>query len=475
MYSEPRLRPVSLNAAAQAACASLPLAPALPALRVGMIGLGTVGMGTWSVLQRNQSLIAARAGRGIELVALAVRDRVRAAEKLGDAALGNVELTSDPHYVATHPDIDVLVEVAGGTGPAHDWVQAALAAGKHVVTANKALLATHGEALAASAATHGRQLAYEAAVAGSIPIIKTLREALAANRIDAVAGILNGTSNYILTRMRDAGLDFEQALAEAQALGYAEADPTFDVDGIDAAHKLTLLAANAFGVPVNFDAVHVEGIRDLQRADIAAAAELGYAVKLLAVARRRGNALELRVHPALVDQRNPLAHIHGATNGVSVHGDASGAAFYSGAGAGASPRHRPWWPTSSTWRACLWITSAAAVTAYRRWARTCARATRRTCCRWPRWSHRRCCAWPATRACASRAPSARWKGRACRCCAASGCMQANRVRHPRWCCSPRRWPTPLPGGRCNNCRRTAVRSCAACACMRRGDRQAVQD
>jgi len=337
MYSEPRLRPVSLNAAAQAACASLPLASALPALRVGMIGLGTVGMGTWSVLQRNQSLIAARAGRGIELVALAVRDRVRAAEKLGDAALGNVELTSDPHYVATHPDIDVLVEVAGGTGPAHDWVQAALAAGKHVVTANKALLATHGEALAASAATHGRQLAYEAAVAGSIPIIKTLREALAANRIEAVAGILNGTSNYILTRMRDAGLDFGQALAEAQALGYAEADPTFDVDGIDAAHKLTLLAANAFGVPVNFDAVHVEGIRDLQRADIAAAAELGYAVKLLAVARRRGNALELRVHPALVDQRNPLAHIHGPTNGVSVHGDASGAAFYSGAGAGGEP------------------------------------------------------------------------------------------------------------------------------------------
>ena len=339
MYSEPRLRPAPLNAAAQAAVTmSATASPArAPALRIGMIGLGTVGMGTWTVLKRNQPLIAARAGRNVEVVAIAVRDRVRAAEKLGDAALANVELSSDPHYVATHPDVDVLVELAGGTGPARDWVQAALAAGKHVVTANKALLAVHGEDLAATAANHGRQLAYEAAVAGSIPIIKTLREALAANRIDAVTGILNGTSNYILTRMRDAGLSFAEALAEAQQLGYAEADPSFDVDGIDAAHKLALLAANAFGMAVNFDAVHVEGLRDLQSADISAAAELGYAVKLLAIARRQGDAVELRVHPALVPARHSLAHVDGASNGVLVQGDACGNAFYSGAGAGAEP------------------------------------------------------------------------------------------------------------------------------------------
>ena len=320
MYSEPRLRPAPLNAAAQAAVTmSATASPArAPALRIGMIGLGTVGMGTWTVLKRNQPLIAARAGRGVEVVAIAVRDRVRAAEKLGDAALANVELCNDPHYVATHPDVDVLVELAGGTGPARDWVQAALAAGKHVVTANKALLAVHGEDLAATAANHGRQLAYEAAVAGSIPIIKTLREALAANRIDAVTGILNGTSNYILTRMRDADLSFAEALAEAQQLGYAEADPSFDVDGIDAAHKLALLAANAFGMAVDFDAVHVEGLRDLQSADIAAAAELGYAVKLLAIARRQGDAVELRVHPALVPARHSLAHVDGASNGVLV-------------------------------------------------------------------------------------------------------------------------------------------------------------
>ena len=340
MYSEPRLRPAPLNAAAQAA-ATMTASPR--ALRIGMIGLGTVGMGTWTVLNRNQPLIVARAGRGIEVVALAVRDRARAAEKLGAAALQSLELCTDPHHVATHPEVDVLVEVAGGTDCARDWVQAALAAGKHVVTANKALLAVHGEDLSATATAHGRQLAYEAAVAGSIPIIKTLREALAANRIDAFCGIVNGTSNYILTRMRDAGLSFAQALAEAQQRGYAEADPSFDVDGIDAAHKLTLLAANAFGMGVDLGAVHVEGLRDLENADIAAAAELGFAVKLLAVARRHPGAaggapvVELRVHPALVPERHPLAHVEGVTNGVLVQGDACGPAFYSGAGAGAEP------------------------------------------------------------------------------------------------------------------------------------------
>ena len=341
MLSEPRLRSPAHRAPVSAAHSSATAtSAALRPLRVGMIGLGTVGMGTWTVLQRNQALIAARAGRGIEVVAVAVRDLQRAASRLGSHA---VELTSDPLHVATHPDVDVLVEVAGGTGPARDWVLAALAHGKHVVTANKALLAVHGEALADEAAAQGLQLAYEAAVAGSVPIIKTLREALAANRIESVAGILNGTSNYIPTRMRDAGLSFAQALAEAQALGYAEADPSFDVDGTDAAHKLTLLAANAFGMPVRFDAVHVEGIRDLQSGDIAAAAHMGYAVKLLAIARRvtplagESEAVELRVHPALVPLRHALAHVDGATNGIAVHGDASGPAFYSGAGAGAEP------------------------------------------------------------------------------------------------------------------------------------------
>ena len=339
MFSEPRFRSLPASHIAAAAATVVGNTTTIRPLRVGMIGLGTVGMGTWTVLKRNQALISARAGRAIEVVAVAVRDRLRAAEWLGDEALQSVELSNDPHYVATHPDIDVLVEVAGGTGPARDWVLAAMEHGKHVVTANKALLAVHGESLAAAASAHGCQLAYEAAVAGSVPIIKTLREALAGNRIESVAGILNGTSNYILTRMRDAGLDFDAALKEAQGLGYAEADPAFDVNGTDAAHKLALLAANAFGMPVSFDAVHVEGISDLQRADIAAAAQMGYAVKLLAIARRvaDSNAVELRVHPALVPARHALAHVDGATNGIAVHGDASGPAFYSGAGAGSEP------------------------------------------------------------------------------------------------------------------------------------------
>ena len=324
MFNDPHLRPLP---AAHAATA-----PTLPALRVGMIGLGTVGTGVWQVLRRNQALIAARAGRRIEIVAVAVRKLPRAAGVLGDAP--GVLLTDDPLQVATHPDVDVVLELAGGTGPALGWVLAALAQGKHVVTANKALLAVHGHTLFAAAAQHGVVLAYEGAVAGSVPVIKALREGLAANRIDAVAGIINGTSNFILTRMRDAGVDFASALAEAQALGYAEADPAFDVDGVDAAHKLALLAANAFGTPVRFDAVHVQGIRTLQALDVAAAAHLGYTVKLLGIARRQPGGVELRVHPTLLPTHQLLAQVDGAMNGVLVHGDAAGPALYCGAGAG---------------------------------------------------------------------------------------------------------------------------------------------
>ena len=324
MFNDPHLRPLP---AAHAATA-----PTLPALRVGMIGLGTVGTGVWQVLRRNQALIAARAGRRIEIVAVAVRKLPRAAGVLADAP--GVLLTDDPLQVATHPDVDVVLELAGGTGPARGWVLAALAQGKHVVTANKALLAVHGHTLFAAAAQHGVVLAYEGAVAGSVPVIKALREGLAANRIDAVAGIINGTNNFILTRMRDACVDFASALAEAQALGYAEADPAFDVDGVDAAHKLALLAANAFGTPVRFDAVHVEGIRALQAVDVAAAAQLGYTVKLLGIARRQPGGVELRVHPTLLPAHQLLAQVDGAMNGVLVHGDAAGPALYCGAGAG---------------------------------------------------------------------------------------------------------------------------------------------
>jgi len=308
-------------------------ATAMRPLRVGMIGIGTVGTGTFRVLARNQALIAARAGRGIKLVVVCARSLARAMSVVGK----DVALTNDPMQVATHPDVDVLVEAAAGGSAARDWVLAALAQGKHVVTANKALLAEHGEQLAQAAVRHGRVLAYEAAVAGAVPVIKALREGLAGNRIDALAGVLNGTSNYILTRMQAAGLDFATALAEAQALGYAEADPSLDVDGTDAAHKLTLLAANAFGLPPALDAVHVEGLRDLQPGDMAAAAQLGYVVKLLAIARRGAQGMELRVHPALVPAQHALARLDGASNGLLVRADAAGEAFFSGAGAGGEP------------------------------------------------------------------------------------------------------------------------------------------
>ncbi|HSV53535.1 MAG TPA: homoserine dehydrogenase [Burkholderiaceae bacterium] len=325
MFNDPDLSPLA------ALGGGADLRP-LRALRVGMIGIGTVGAGTWRVLRRNQAPIRGRAGRGIEIVALAARNLVRAAAIVGDA---DVELTDDPLYLASHPGIDVVVEVAGGTGAAREWVLRAIAHGKHVVTANKALLAEHGHEIFAAAQRHGVTVAYEGAVAVSIPIVKALREGLAANEIEWVAGIVNGTTNFILSKMRDEGLDFATALAQAQALGYAEADPTFDIEGIDAAHKITLLAANAFGTPVRFAQVQTEGIQNLQALDIACAERLGFRVKLLGIARRRAAGLELRVHPALVPAKHLLAQVDGAMNGIFVKGDASGLTMYYGAGAGA--------------------------------------------------------------------------------------------------------------------------------------------
>lgn len=303
-------------------------------LRVGMIGIGTVGSGTFRVLARNQAEIAGRAGRGIKLVMVCARSLARAMRVVGrDAAL-----TNDPMLVATHPDVDVVVEVAGGTSPAREWVLAAIRAGKHVVTANKALLATHGNEIFAAARQHGVTVAYEGAVAGSIPIIKALREGLTANRIEWVAGIINGTTNFILSKMREEGLGFAEALAQAQALGYAEADPTFDIEGIDAAHKITLLAANAFGMPVRFVDAQVEGITRLQGLDVACAEQLGYRVKLLGVARRRkegdADGVELRVQPALVPATHLLAQVNSSMNAVMVKGDAAGVTMFYGAGAG---------------------------------------------------------------------------------------------------------------------------------------------
>ena len=312
-------------------------AVAMRPLRVGLIGIGTVGAGTFRVLARNQALIAGRAGRGIEVVVVAARNLARAVTVVG----ADVALTNDPMQVATHPEVDVVVEAAGGTGPAREWVLAAIAAGKHVVTANKALLAEHGTEIFAAArqqgvavAYEGVAVAYEGAVAVSIPIVKALREGLTANRIEWVAGIINGTTNFILSKMRDEGLGFAQALQQAQALGYAEADPTFDIEGIDAAHKITLLAANAFGMPVRFGDAQTAGITALQGLDVACAEQLGYRIKLLAVARRREGGVELRVQPALLPDTQLLAHVDGSMNGILVKGDASGVTMYYGAGAG---------------------------------------------------------------------------------------------------------------------------------------------
>jgi homoserine dehydrogenase len=304
-------------------------------LNVGLLGFGTVGRGVFDVLARNGGEIARRAGRPIRLHWIGTRTLERAREATRGAT--GIHLTSDPMLVATHPDVDIVCELIGGVEPARSLVLAAIGAGKHVVTANKALLALHGNEIFAAAQEKGVMVAFEAAVAGGIPIIKALREGLTANRIEWIAGIINGTSNFILSTMRDTGASFESVLAEAQERGYAEADPTFDVEGIDAAHKLTIMAAIAFGVPMDFAGAYHEGITKLTREDLRYAEELGYRIKLLGIARLRPDGYELRVHPTLVPKRRLIANVEGAMNAVLVKGDAVGATMYYGAGAGAEP------------------------------------------------------------------------------------------------------------------------------------------
>ncbi len=310
----------------------------MKAIRVGLLGIGTVGSGVWRVLARNADEIARRAGRPIAIVAVADRNVEHAQKVVGETALRQgVTVTSDPFALVSDPEIDIIVELIGGYGVAKELVLAAIANGKHVVTANKALLAVHGDAIFAAAQNKGVMVAFEAAVAGGIPIIKALREGLAANRIEWVAGIINGTTNYILTQMDQRGLSFADALREAQALGYAEADPTFDIEGIDAAHKATLLASLAFGVPIQFDKAYIEGITAIDARDVAHAEALGYRIKLLGIAKRREQGFELRVHPTLIPKEHLLASVSGAMNAVLVKGDAVGQTLYYGPGAGSEP------------------------------------------------------------------------------------------------------------------------------------------
>jgi homoserine dehydrogenase len=303
-------------------------------LRVGVAGLGTVGGGVVRLLREQADLLALRCGRPIVVVAASARDL----KKKRDVDLSGIRLESDPLALATAKDIDVVVEVMGGSdGPARKLVEAAIANGKSLVTANKALLALHGAAIAKLAEANKTLLGFEASVAGGIPIIKALREGLVGNRVKRLYGILNGTCNYILTTMRETKRDFGDVLAEAQKLGYAEADPSFDIDGVDAAHKLSILAAAAFGAPVNFAAVHVEGIRRVGALDIAFAEELEYRIKLLGVARETENGVEQRVHPCMVSNKTPIAHVDGVFNAVVVEGDFVGTAMFQGRGAGAGP------------------------------------------------------------------------------------------------------------------------------------------
>ena len=301
-------------------------------INVGLLGLGTVGGGTLTVLRRNAEEISRRAGREIRVVRAAVRNIEKAR-----ALAGDLPLTTNPFDVVDDPDIDIVVELIGGLEPARELVMQAIANGKHVVTANKHLVAKYGNEIFAAAQARGVMVAFEAAVAGGIPIIKALREGLTANRIEWLAGIINGTSNFILTEMRDKGAAFEDVLKQAQALGYAEADPTFDIEGIDAAHKLTILSAIAFGIPMQFDRAYTEGISKLTREDVQYAEELGYRIKLLGIARRAENGIELRVHPTLIPERRLIANVDGAMNAVLVKGDAVGPTLYYGAGAGAEP------------------------------------------------------------------------------------------------------------------------------------------
>ena len=309
----------------------------MKSIQVGLLGIGTVGSGVFNVLQRNQTEIQRRAGRGIEITMVADLDMARAQAAVGP----DVKVVNDARAVIANPEIDIVIELIGGYGIAKQLVMEAIAAGKHVVTANKALLAVHGTEIFAAAQAKGVMVAFEAAVAGGIPIIKALREGLTANRIQWIAGIINGTTNFILSEMRDKGLDFATVLKQAQALGYAEADPTFDIEGVDAAHKVTLMSAIAFGIPVQFGKAYVEGITKLGAADIKYAEQLGYRIKLLGITKRTvangQEGIELRVHPSLVPAKRLIANVEGAMNAVVVNGDAVGTTLYYGKGAGSEP------------------------------------------------------------------------------------------------------------------------------------------
>ncbi|HTS52449.1 MAG TPA: homoserine dehydrogenase [Burkholderiales bacterium] len=302
-------------------------------ISVGLLGIGTVGGGTFAVLRRNQEEITRRAGRAITLKVVADKDLTRARRVVGDAA----QVTADAPSVVRDPEIDIVVELIGGTKIAKDLIMGAIEHGKHVVTANKALLAQHGTEIFSAAQRKGVMVAFEGAVAGGIPIIKALREGLTANRIEWIAGIINGTSNFILSQMRDTGASFEEVLKQAQERGYAEADPTFDIEGIDAAHKLTIMSAISFGIPMQFSKVYTEGISRLTRQDMRYAEELGYRIKLLGITRRTPEGIELRVHPTLIPTRRLIANVEGVMNAVLVKGDAVGQTLYYGAGAGAEP------------------------------------------------------------------------------------------------------------------------------------------
>ena len=302
-------------------------------VKVGLLGLGTVGGGTFNVLRRNAQEIARRAGRGIEITMAAARDY----DPAGLPGIEAITVSDNAFAVVDDPEIDIIVELIGGYEPARELVLKAIAGGKHVVTANKALIATHGNEIFAAAQEQGVMVAFEAAVAGGIPLIKAVREGLAANQIEWIAGIINGTGNFILTEMRDKGRDFADVLSEAQQLGYAEADPTFDVEGIDAAHKLAILASIAFGIPLQFDKVYTEGIGHITRDDVAYAEQLGYRIKHLGVTRRTEHGVELRVHPTLIPDRRLIANVDGVMNAVLVKADAVGPTLYYGAGAGAEP------------------------------------------------------------------------------------------------------------------------------------------
>ena len=305
----------------------------MKAINVGLLGIGTVGGGTFTVLQRNAEEIARRAGRPIRITVVADRNVALAQQITGDAC----RVTDDAFAVVADPDVDIVIELIGGYGVAKELVMKAIANGKHVVTANKALLATHGNEIFKAAQDKGVMVAFEAAIAGGIPIVKAVREGLTANRIEWVAGIINGTTNFILSEMRDKGLSFDTALKEAQRLGYAEADPTFDIEGVDAAHKITLLSSLAFGIPVQFDKAYIEGISKLDAIDIQYAEQLGYRIKLLGITKRTPEGVELRVHPTLIPTKRLIANVEGAMNAVLVQGDAVGATLYYGKGAGAEP------------------------------------------------------------------------------------------------------------------------------------------